>query len=77
MPNYKFIPTDELTTKELAQIMQVVVVSLLQAMQQRQPTGDEPLEIDDIIYRHLPVHLKGYFVEQESQLAINQKTDEN
>ena len=65
MPNYKFTSTKDMTTQEVADLMQVMIVSLLQAMQQRQPTGDEPLEIDDIIYNHLPSNLKQYFSPQK------------
>ena len=65
MKVYKFTATDTLTPKEVAEIMQVTIVALLQAIQQRPPTGAEPLEIDEAIYVHLAPNLKRYFSESE------------
>ena len=58
---YKFNPHDSMTAKEVADIMTIIVVSLIQAIQQRSPTGTEPLEIDEAIYINLPEELKKYF----------------
>ena len=63
---YKFTSTDTMTAKEVADIMQVLIVSLLQAIQQRQPTGNEDLEIDESIYVNLPEKLKGFFTASNS-----------
>ena len=58
---YRFNSKDSMTPKEVADIMQVMMVSLLQAIQQRPPTGAEPLEIDEAIYNHLSPELKKFF----------------
>ena len=58
---YKFNSHESMTPKEVADIMQVMIVSLLQAIQQRPPTGAEPLEIEESIYRNLKPELKKYF----------------
>ena len=58
---YKFTSTDKMTPQEVADLMKVLVVSLLQAIQQRAPTGTEPLEIDEAIFVHLTPELQKYF----------------
>lgn len=63
---YKFTSADTMTPKEVADLLQVMIVSLLQAIQQRPPTGDEPLEIDEQIYVHLSSELKKYFSKVEA-----------
>ncbi len=66
MKLYKFNSTEDMTTKEVADLLQVMIVSLLQAIQQRPPTGAEPLEIDESIYVNLTPELKRYFSESTS-----------
>ena len=68
MKLYKFNSTEDMTTKEVADLLQVMIVSLLQAIQQRPPTGAEPLEIDEAIYINLTPELKRYFSESTSPL---------
>ncbi len=63
---YRFNSSEDMTPKESADIMQVMIVSLLQAIQQRPPTGAEPLDIDEAIYAHLSPELKKYFTETEA-----------
>lgn len=63
MAIYKFASSADMTPQEVADIMKVVIVSLLQAIQQRTPDGNEPLEIDQAIYDNLPIELKKFFTE--------------
>ena len=63
---YRFESKDTMTAKEVADLMQVVVVSILQAIQQRPPTGAEPLDIDEAIFTHLSPELQQYFNEVEA-----------
>lgn len=61
---YKFNIPEDITTYELAVIMKIMFVSMIEAIQGQATDGSNPLEIDNFIYDALPPDLKKYFIEQ-------------
>ena len=63
MKTFKFKATEDMTVQELAEVMKVFIVSLIEAMQQKQPLGQDDLEIDDEIFEMLSPELQRFFEE--------------
>jgi len=61
---YIFKPTDDITVQELANIMKVLFVSLIEGIQGKKVSGVDNLEIDAPIYNNLTPELKKYFIEK-------------
>ncbi len=61
MKQYIFTPTDDMTVKELATIMKVLMVALVQAMSGQIVLGDDDLEIEQPVYDNLSSELRKHF----------------
>lgn len=64
MKLYSFTPTEDLTTVQLALIMKVLFVSLIEGIQGQAVRGEDNLEVDDAIFNSLSKELQVYFVEK-------------
>lgn len=64
MQIYKFKPTDDITTKELADIFVAVMNSLIQGMAGREWKAED-LEIEEPIYNILPENVRKHFEQRE------------
>lgn len=76
MTEYTFKPSDDITTKELAMITKVFVVSILEAMQGKLPTGVDNLDVEEHIYNKMPEEIKKHFVQKSVTYQVesdNQK----
>ncbi len=62
---YNYTPSDDLTVKELSDIMQALFVSLIEGIQGQPVKGEDDLQIDDVIYNALRDSLKRHFTETE------------
>lgn len=62
---YNYTPTDDLTLRELSDIMQALFVSLIEGIQGQSVKGEDDLQIDDVIYNALRDRLKRHFSELE------------
>ena len=62
---YNYTPTDDLTLRELSDIMQSLFVSLIEGIQGQPVKGVDDLQIDDVIYNALRDRLKRHFTETE------------
>ncbi len=71
MTLYDFQPTNEMTTLELASIVKVLFVSLIEGIQGQPTRGIDTLQIDDAIYNPIPDDLKKYFILQVKEDASN------
>lgn len=67
MTIYTYTPKDDITVKELSSIVQVLFVSLIEAIQQQPIKGSDDLEVDESVYNNLPEDLKGHFVLSDNQ----------
>ena len=67
MTIYTYTPKDDITVKELSSIVQVLFVSLIEAIQQQPIQGCDDLEIVELVYNNLPEDLKIHFVLSENQ----------
>lgn len=67
MTIYTYTPKDDITVKELSGIVQVLFVSLIEAIQQQPVKGCDDLEVDELVYNNLPEDLKTHFVLSENQ----------
>lgn len=64
MKLYDFNPTADMTILEVASIMKILFVSLIEGIQGQPTHGSDNLQIDDAIYDPMPESLKKYFDEQ-------------
>lgn len=69
MKLYKFTPNEEMSTLELAQVLEKLLVSLMQGLYGRKIDGSEPLQIDDAILNSMPEECRKYFVEQKNPVV--------
>lgn len=67
MTIYTYTPKDDITVKELSSIVQVLFVSLIEAIQQQPIQGSDDLEVDELVYNNLPEDLKSHFTLSENQ----------
>ena len=67
MTIYTYTPKDDMTVQELSGIVQVLFVSLIEAIQQQPVQGCDDLEVDETVYNNLPEDLKGHFTLSEIQ----------
>ncbi len=58
---YNYTPTDDLTVKELSDIMKVLFVSIIEGIQGSDVKGADDLQIDDIILEAIPTELRRHF----------------
>lgn len=58
---YKFQPTDDITTKELADIFRTMMNAVIQGMSNRPWTPQEDLEIEQAIFETLPEDSQRHF----------------
>lgn len=63
MKLYNYTPQDDLTVKELSDIMKVLFVSIIEGIQGSDVKGADDLQIDDIILEAVPEELRRHFTE--------------
>lgn len=65
MQVYKFKPTDDISTKELADIFIVIMNALIQGVAGREWNPAEDLEIEAPIFNVMPPNVRKHFEERE------------
>ena len=68
MKLYNYTPQDDLTVKELSDIMKVLFVSIIEGIQGSDVKGADDLQIDDII-------LEAFTEEQRRHFTVLEETD--
>lgn len=63
---YDFTPTEDLTVQELASIMRSLFVALIEGIQGQDVTGNDALQIDDVIFDILAEDLKRHFTKLDT-----------
>ena len=58
---YKFQPTDDITAKELAVIFRTMMTAVIQGISNRPWTPQEDLEIEQAVFKSLPMDSQRHF----------------
>jgi len=66
---YNFDPQDDLTVAELAKVMQVLFVSLIEGIQGQPVKGADDLQVDEIVYNAVPVEMRKHFKDSGTTVA--------
>lgn len=65
MKYYSFKPTDDITAKEVAVILEKMMVAFIQAISQRGAFNpNDTLDLEEPIFKFLPEDVKKHFVEK-------------
>lgn len=65
MKRFTFMPTEDLTVLELANIFRVTMVALIEGITGKPLTGLDTLELEEQIYNSLSDNVKKHFTETE------------